>query len=255
MKYILPILLLFIGCSESNNELDKVLNFPSWSDTVSYSGCEDILSITPSKRELIVFSDTIIDFKEIDSRVPLKLNFNWAFDGWNFMDDTGHNSIGVESFEVIKENHIIDKFDLTDIIDIEANYYIKENGNIEDKPNKVISLIDLNLDSYLDIRMKQWCGRGCDYVHWIYNPNKKTFGRTHNKLSWISPIQYSCVDNKTILYSYADGMQWYATYHAYIMREDSLEFYQSQTINTETNLIVYKNAIGDTINVESVDVQ
>ena len=264
--YFIFILSVISGCTSPKNDsteiLDsppyrdtvsysssEILDFPPYSDTISYSGCEEILEKTPSAEGLIIFSDSIINFRNIDSRVPLKLKFNWVYEEMN--------SIGVESFEIIKDNQSIDKIDLEDLINLEATDYIKENGEVKNIPNKTIYLTDLNLDSFLDIGMTEGCGKSCHNIYWIYDPIKQTFQRAHKSYNFIRPIKYECLDDKTILYSYADGMAWYVLYHADIIREDSLEFYQSKEFNAgykeeKYNLLIYKNAIGDTIKIDTL---
>ena len=177
--YLLYILFVIYGYTSAQNDTTEILDFPPYSDEVSYSGCDEILAKTPNAEDLIIFSDSIIDFRNIDSRVPLKLKFNWVFEGYNISGDTDYNSIGVESFEIIKDNKRNDKIDLEDLINIEAEMYIKENGEVKDIPHKTIYLTDLNLDSYLDIGITEGCGKSCNKIYFIYNPIKQTFQRDY----------------------------------------------------------------------------
>ena len=119
---------------------------------------------------------------------------------------------------------------------------------------KTIYLTDLNLDSYLDIGMRESCGKeACYNIYWYYDPMKQTYQRDHTSYR---PIKYECQDDKTIVYTYADWMQWYSIYNAYIIHQDSLEFYQmvnSMQVIKEKILPIYmKNAIGDTIKIDTI---
>ena len=252
--YIVLILSLIFGCTTPKNDSVEILDFPSYSGTITYSGCEEIIEKTPSAEDLIIFSDSIIDFRNIDSRVPLKLKFNWVFEGYNISEDTDYNSIGVESFEIIKDNKRNDKIDLEDLINSEAEMYIKKNGEVKDIPHKTIYLTDLNLDSYLDIGITEGCGKSCNKIYFIYDPIKQTFQRDYSSYR---PIKYECQDDKIIVYTYADGMQWYMIFHAYVIHQDSMEFYQSFEFNAgyqgeKYDLYIYKNTNGDTIKIDTI---
>ena len=63
-------------------------------------------------------------------------------------------------------------------------------------------MIDVNMDSYLDIKIKSFCGKSCKYEYWIYN-------KSTNNFEYSSSFAYSkpyCIDcEKQILYSYAGG--------------------------------------------------
>ena len=257
--YLILILSFIFGYTSAQNDTTEILDFPPYSDEVSYSGCDEILEKTPNAEDLIIYSDSVIDFQNIDPRVPLKLKFNWVFEGYNISADTDYNSIGVESFEIIKDNKRNDKIDLEDLINTEAEMYIKENGEIKEKdiPNKIIYLTDLNLDSYLDIGITEGCGKSCHKIYFLYNPIKQTFQKSHKSYNFIRPIKYECQDDKIILYSYAGGSAWYTLNHAQIIREDSLEFYQSLEFNAgyqgdKHNLLINKNANGDTIKIDTI---
>ena len=245
--YLLFILFVIYGYTSAQNVTTEILDFPPYSDEVSYSGCDEILAKTPNAEDLIIYSDSVIDFQNIDPRVPIKLKFNW-------MDEDFFSSIGIESFEIIKDKQSIDKIDLKDLIHFEAGNYIEENGEMILRLQKTIYLTDLNLDSYLDIGMRESCGRSCYNIYWYYDPMKQTYQRDH--ISY-RPIKYECQDDKTIVYTYADWMQWYSIYHAYIIHQDSLEFYQSFEFNAgykgeKYYLYIYENATGDTIKIDTI---
>ena len=245
--YLLFILFVIYGYTPAQNDTTEILDFPPYSDEISYSGCDEILAKTPNAENLIIYSDSVIDFQNIDPRVPLKLKFNW-------MDEDFFSSIGVESFEIIKDKQSIDKIDLKDLIHFEAGNFIEENGEMILRLQKTIYLTDLNLDSYLDIGMTEGCGRSCYNIYWYYDPIKQTYQRDHTSYR---PIKYECQDDKTIVYTYADWMQWYSIYHAYIIHQDSLEFYQSFEFNAgykgeKYYLHIYENAIGDTIKIDTI---
>jgi len=257
--YLLFILFVIYGYTFAQSETNKILDYPSYSDTISYSGCDEIFAKTPKAEDLIIYSDSIIDFQNIDTRVPLKLKFNWVFEGINFDGYTGYNSIGVESFEIIKDNQRKDKIDLVDLINMDADYdyYIEETEEVKDVPNKRIYLTDLNLDSYLDIGITEGCGKSCHKIYFLYNPIKQTFQKAHKSYNFIRPIKYECQDDKIILYSYAGGSAWYTIYHAKIIRQDSLEFYQKFEFNAGYQgekycLHIYENAIGDSIKIDTI---
>jgi hypothetical protein len=245
--YLVLILSFIFGYTSAQNDTTEILDFPPYSNEVSYSGCDEILAKTPSAEDLIIYSDSVIDFQNIDPRVPLKLKFNWVYKDF-------FSSIGVESFEIIKDNQSIDKIDLKDLIHMEAANYIEENGEMILRPQKTIYLTDLNLDSFLDIGMTEGCGRSCHNIYWYYDPINQTYQRDHTSYR---PIKYECKDDKIIVYTYADWMQWYSIYNAYIIHQDSLEFYQSFEFNAgyqgeKYYLHIYENANGDTIKIDTI---
>ena len=217
----------------------------------------EIIEKTPSAEDLIIFSDSIIDFRNIDSRVPLKLKFNWVFEGYNISEDTDYNSIGVESFEIIKDNKRNDKIDLEGLINSEAEMCIKKNGEVKDMPHKTIYLTDLNLDSYLDIGITEGCGKeSCNKIYFIYNPIKTNFQRDYASCRPMANMNAG--NGKIIVYTYADGMQWYMIFHAYVIHQgilwsfievlDSIAGYQGE----KYDLYIYKNANGDTIKIDTI---
>jgi len=253
---------IFIGllCLTSwlqSDTQDDVLDFPNFSSEISYSGCEDLLSQTPNQTQLVIFSDSIIDLSTIDSRLDIELKFDWFYERLPEDDTTGRmllwpNCIGISSIQTLKESAIIDEISLVDIIEVEAFERPYDDGY---KRLKSITLKDINMDSYLDIVMTKECGRNCYEANWVYNPKTEIFSRSDDTFDYITPIKYECSNEGVLLYSYYDGGWYGATYHAYRILEDSLEFVQSKMFRSDKadfNYVYFENATGDTLRVDTL---
>jgi len=185
-----------------------------WDETVVYVGCEDIQ--IPKAINFEIYGDSIIDLNTFDSRIPIKLKFNWLYEGeWP-------NKLGVASIDIIKGDSVISNMDLS-YLELEAfmNKY-PESKRFEQIVRDDIYLVDENYDSYLDFTI-QWNSRGFT-SYWIYNPDKEIF-EFKKELNYMRPYYVDC--NENLIYSFQGGTAWYYDSYAYKINNGQIEFYQS----------------------------
>tara|TARA_Y100000739_G_scaffold134462_1_gene115754 strand:- start:749 stop:1495 length:747 start_codon:yes stop_codon:yes gene_type:complete len=185
--------LLFVCCnnSQKNNSI-QILDFPSWSDSLRFINCDEIIAKTPLSFNFKIYEDSIIDLNQLDNRLNLSFKFNWHYE--DYFD------IGVNSIDFLLEdgssNNI--KFGGTEAFldkDSQSNRF----GEIV---RDDITMIDVNMDSYLDIRIRTFCGKSCEYEYWIYNESTNNFDFS-SSFAYTKPY---CIDCKRqILYSYGGG--------------------------------------------------
>ena len=215
----------------------KILKFPSistFADSVIYRGCEDIISITPPSFNFEIYEDTIIDLHQFDDRLNIKLKFNWQFDKYC--------NIGVTSIDILKKGNVISNIDLKEIIELEAfPQKSPESGRYMETVRDDIDMVDINLDSYLDIKVRSFCGKGCYYSYWTFNPTKNEFEKDES-LGAMRPYYYDC--NKNIIYSYPGGTGWYYDIIAYKVTNGKIKRYQSvyYEFNEKYHLEIYKDS-------------
>jgi len=234
-----------------------VLDFPGYSNEISYSGCDEVLSRTPEQTELKIFSDTIIELSKIDSRLDIELRFDWFYESLPEDDSTGRmlvwpNSIGISSIQTLKDGELIDEISLIDIINIEAFQELFPDGY---KHMKSVKLKDVNMDSYLDISMTEGCGKSCSEVIWMYNPKTETFICSDKGFGFVRPIKYECSNNEVLLFTYSGGDAYSSTYGAYYIIDDTLSLYQSEYFDAwqkDFDYLIYRNASGDTLRVDTL---
>ncbi|MBC8302282.1 MAG: hypothetical protein H8E55_41770 [Pelagibacterales bacterium] len=223
------------------DSLDKhnsiVLDFPSistFADSVIYLGCEDIISITPPSFNFEIYEDTIIDLHQFDDRLNIKLKFNWLFEkSWD---------IGVTSIDIIKKGKAISNINLKEIVKVEAfPQKSPETGRYMEPVQEDIYMQDVNLDSYLDIKVRSECGKACYYSYWIFNPIKNEFERD-DSLDAMRPYYYDCKNN--FIYSYPGGTGWYYDIIAYKVANGKIKRYQSvyYEFNEKYNLEIYRDS-------------
>ena len=237
-----------------------VLDFPSYSNEISYSGCDEVLSRTPELTELKIFSDTIINLSKIDSRLDIELKFDWFYENLPEDDTTGRmllwpNCIGISSIQTLKDSKMIDEISLTDIINVEAFQELFPDGY---KHMKSVKLKDVNMDSYLDISLTEGCGKSCSEIIWMYNPKTETFTCSDKGFGFVRPIKYECSNNEVLLFTYSGGDAYSSTYGAYYIIDDTLSLYQSEYFDAwkkDFNYLIYRNASGDTIRVDTLQKQ
>ncbi len=230
MRYTLIILsfLLVFSCNTTKQKEEKevvILDFPSYSDSIVYSGCEEILSKTPRSFYFSIYEDTIIDLNTIDSRISIKLKFNWLYKGkypeWP-------NNIGVKSIDILNESNIISNIDLTEITKIEAfPEKFTETGRYMEPVRDDIRMKDVNMDSYLDFIFIANCGKRCWETYYVYNPIKNIF-EFHEKFEYLRPIYMDC--NNQIVYSYVDGDNYGISYKAHKIEGNEIKLLQKKEI-------------------------
>ena len=150
--------------------------------------------------------------------------------------------MGVYSIELILDGKIVSKIDLKDILTVEA--FKQDDPNSERYGQTVredIYLEDVNLDSYLDIKVRSTCGKGCYYSYWIFNPIKNAFERD-SSLDAMRPYYYDCKNN--LIYSYPGGTGWYYDIDAYKVTNGKIKRYQSvyYEFNEKYNLEIYRDS-------------
>ena len=220
----------------------KTLQFPSistFADSVLYLGCENILSITPPSFNFEIYEDTTINLYQFDDRMNLSLKFNWLYENyWN---------IGVTSIDILNKESVISNIDLKEIIELEAFMQMDpESKRFEDPVRDDIYMEDVNLDSYLDIKVRSSCGKACYYSYWIFNPIMNTFER-EGYFDILRPYYYDCKNN--LIYSYPGGTAWYHHIYAYKVTNGGLELFQSvyYEYNEKYYIEIYSDSKGGTI--------
>jgi len=247
MRYLLIIssVIILFSFNSSNNQALKnnalVLDFPanSYPDSIVYLGCEDILSKTPESFNFSIYEDTIIDLHHFDDRLNVKLKFNWFYEN--------HWDIGVISIDVIKDNNTISNIDLTEIIELEAfPQKFPERGRYMEPVRDDIGMVDVNFDSYLDIKVRSTCGKACWYSYWTYNHHKEIF-ELDESLNSMRTYYVDCSND--LIYSYEGGSAWYYDSRAYKVINGKIELFQSvyYEFNTDYNLEIYRDADGSII--------
>ena len=241
MKYlsIISSIIILFSCNSANNQVEDplVLDFPSistYADSVIYLGCENIISIAPPSFNFEIYEDTIIDLHQFDDRLNLNLKFNWLYE--NYWD------IGVTSIDVLNKGNVISNIGLKEIIEVEAfPQNDPDSKRFEDPVRDDIYMQDVNLDSYLDIKVRSTCGKGCYYSYWIFNPIKNAFER-ENSLDAMRPYYYDC--NNNLIYSYQGGSAWYYDSRAYKVTNGKIELFQSvyYEFNEKYNLEIYRDS-------------
>jgi hypothetical protein len=125
-----------------------------------------------------------------DSRLSIKLKFNWFYDS--------ENVIGVQSVDVIKGGAVIYNMDIKSIMEMEA--FEDDERHIPVRND--IFLEDINMDSYLDFTITWVCGKACYYSYWVYNVDREIF-EVNNELRFMRPYFRDCTNR--IIYSYKGG--------------------------------------------------
>lgn len=223
------------------DDSNKILDFPSyhWEDPITLMNCDEVLAKTPEAFNFVIFEDTIIDLYQFDNRLSLKLKFNWRYE--NYFD------IGVISIDVLKKDKVTANIDLTGIIQVEAFPYknSKSDRHME-TVREDIYMEDVNLDSYLDIKIRSSCGKSCYYSYWIFNEDSNNFEYS-SSYSGVRPYYIDC--NSKLLYSYDGGEAWNYRYSAYKIMGDKIKRYQSfyKEFQEDYSLEQYSDSAGNLI--------
>ena len=252
MRY-LPILTLFLSFflfsknsdnynlqqDEKEEKNKKALDFPIYAnfwDSIGFFECNDILLNTPKSFNFEIYEDTIIDLHQFDNRIDIKLKFNWLY------KKIRPNNKGVTSINVIENQKIISSIELNEIIGLEA--FRQDNPKSRRYDEAVrddIYMVDVNLDSYFDIKMRTQCGQSCWYSYWIFNKKNNTFERNES-LDSFRPYYYDCKNQ--IIYSYEGGSAWNSNFSAYKIINNQIHFLQSRYYERgeEYSLFIYRDA-------------
>ena len=114
-------------------------------------------------------------------------------------------------------------------------------------------MIDVNMDSYLDISVPSSCGKGCSNSYFIYNPEKEIFEFSES-FNYVRPVSIDC--NNKIMYSYDGGESYYMSFSAYMIENNKLELYQSlyqETGDDGSFIQIYSNGNGEIIHKKCWD--
>ena len=249
-----------IDSSEVVDSSVVVLPFPDMTSSILYLNCEKSTHNNPRFK---IHKDTILSLNTLDSRLTIDIKFNWLFDE-NYYEGDFLNSeykklnfykiIGINSFDIIKNNSTILHQDLTEIISLEAFRDFDSTSFFYDKSYKEIEFIDINFDSYLDIVIPRDSGKNMRYAYFIYDNKSQTF-QYDKGLDFLKPYSYDC-ENK-IVYSYDDGT-WNSVFlSAYQFHENKFKEIQSKSTFynhvDSTTVVEYHNANQDLIKREIIE--
>ncbi len=237
-----------------------VLPFPDMTSSILYLNCEKSTHNNPRFK---IHKDTILSLNTLDSRLTIDIKFNWLFDEDYYEGDYfdfeykqlySYKIIGINSFDIIKNNSVIFHQDLTQIISLEAFPALDSASYFYDKNYKEIEFIDINFDSYLDIVIPRDSGKNMRYAYFIYDNKSQTF-QYDKGLDYLKPYSYDC-ENK-IVYSY-DGGTWNSVYlSAYQFHENKFKEIQSKSTFynhvDSTTVVEYHNANQDLIKREIIE--
>ena len=207
-----------------------VLDFPIWTENIVFKGCDVILSRTPQSFEFLIYGDSIIDMKEFDSRLSILIKFNWI-------------NGDVQSINIINDNSLTHTIELTQFLGVETFSEKDLKSKYYDKLVRDVLMIDINMDSYLDISVQSICGKACYDCYFIYNPEKEIFEFSES-FNYVRPVSIDC-DNK-ILYSYDGGQSYSMSFSAYKIENNKLELYQllyQETGDDGSFIKIYSNAL------------
>ena len=143
---------------------------------------------------------------------------------------------------MIENQKIISSIELNEIIGLEA--FRQDNPKSRRYDEAVrddIYMVDVNLDSYFDIKMRTQCGQACWYSYWIFNKKNNTFERNES-LDSFRPYYYDCKNQ--IIYSYEGGSAWNSNFSAYKIINNQIYFLQSRYYERgeEYSLFIYRDA-------------
>tara|TARA_B100001250_G_C19584050_1_gene693376 strand:+ start:146 stop:874 length:729 start_codon:yes stop_codon:yes gene_type:complete len=228
MTRILILVFLF-SCSQKSNILDDLNPIHPNVDSslfALYSDCENF-NIPDYSGVGICFnespSDTVIYLSEFDSRVKIQLNIEWEdlerLDGVTIPELTYIN--------IIKDEKLLKKINLELHMQEEAT----EVSHRVPGPSlwcKVIDFMDINLDSYLDIRILSRRGNSNSfYSFWVYSPLEEVFHYWDE--SPTNLVNFNCKDQ--MIYSVDYHTASYTLFTAYkIDSAKQLQTYAEQEV-------------------------
>lgn len=219
---ILFIILFLFSCSQKNNILENLNLFAPSLDSQLYSDCENFN--IPNHFGVQICSeesttDTIIHLSKIDNRFQIQLNIEWEFKN---IRDTG-----LKYINIVKGEKLLKKINLDSYIQegpTEETYHVPGPSLFCNK----IDFMDINLDSYLDIRILSKSGNSNSfYSFWVYNPVEEVFHYWNE--SPINLVNFNCKDQ--MIYSVDFHTADYTLFTAYkIDSAKQLEKYAEQEV-------------------------
>ena len=212
-----------------------ILDFPYYSDDIVYSGCAEVLSETPQSFGFYIYSDSVIDMNEFDSRLSISLKFIWR-------------NGDVKSLDVMDYNNIIHTIDINKFFDVETfGEKDVESRHYNKLVREDIRMVDVNMDSYLDISVVTSGGKPFRCSYFIYNPEKEIFEFSES-FNLLKPIYIDCKNR--ILYTYEGGQSDNMSFSAYKMENNKLKYYQHlyKEYGEDLSILkIYSNANRDII--------
>ena len=188
-----------------------ILDFPYYSNDIVYSGCAEVFSETPQSFGFYIYSDSVIDMNEFDSRLSISLKFNWG-------------NVDVQSLDVIKMNNLLHTIDINKFFAIETfGEKDVESRHYDKLVREDIRMVDVNMDSYLDISVVSSGGKPFRNSYFIYNPETEIFEFSES-FNHLKPIYIDCKNR--ILYTYEGGESDNMSFSAYKMENNKLKYYQ-----------------------------
>ena len=166
-------------------------------ETVAYLNCDSTRAANRQEVTAYVQSDTVFDLKSIDPKMTGKLAFTWEPLENDTYEDDGWNMNGVHAFKVYKDADTVQIEDLEEILAVEA--WVFRDGDVLDA--KEVKFLDINLDGYLDMRMKQFSGKTTWYCFYLFDPTSGSFSL--QRIDSVTHVTVNC--EKGLLYSYAGG--------------------------------------------------
>ena len=195
-----------------------ILDFPYYSDDIVYSGCAEVLTKTPQSFRFYIYSDSVIDMNEFDSRLSISLKFIWG--NSNIVDTYGD----VELLHIMDHNNIIHTIDINKFFDVETfGEKDVESRHYDKLVREDIMMVDVNMDSYLDISVVSSGGKPFRNSYFIYNPETEIFEFSES-FNHLKPIYIDCKNR--ILYTYEGGESDNMSFSAYKMENNKLKYYQ-----------------------------
>ena len=248
IRYSLVLLsFILFSCNSGNNQVVKdnplVLDFPypDWHESglqVIYSECGNI----SERIEIDIYGDSTIDLNTIDSRLSIKLKFNWL------LDNERLDEINISTIDIIKENNVISSMNFS-YVKLEAFMNNDPQSKRFEQPVKTVYLKDVNLDSFLDLTIR-WNSHGKE-SYWLYSPNKEIF-EFYEELNYMEPYHIDCKSN--IIYSYEWGDMYDMVYKAYKVEGISISPYQRKktSFNKKYNIVEYSDTSGAIISRDTI---
>jgi hypothetical protein len=191
MKILL--LLFFPITLLSQINIDKI-EIPELKNKDTFINCEELQKKTPPFFYFEIFGDTLINLNNIDSRLNSKLHFNWNIEKESEWD----LPIAVEKIEILIRDKVIQTINLKNILKVEAFRSKKNYKLVRDD----IQMIDINMDTYLDLVFKTDCGKACYYSYWIYDVKSNKYIE-EKSLDSFRPYHFDC--KRRLVFSYDGG--------------------------------------------------
>lgn len=224
---------------------EDILIFPSYNyrAKVKYVNCKKILDKTPKSIKFAIYGDSVIDLAQYDSRLSIKLKFNKD----HLFKEHGTSSIFIESIDILKGNKNSYNLDFNPVFQIEA--FPDEDGRVY----KEFELVDINMDTYLDLVIEWICGKACYDSYWLYDVEKETFILNPN-LNYLRPYCFDC--ESKIVYSYRGGTAYGLYFDAFKIIDNTIEPYQKLYRNYSDDFCIetYRGTLGKVLRIDTTGV-